>query len=90
MRLYKLFYVILMYHIIQEARGIPFVGDRLADKIHEIITSGHLRRLDEVDKTKQFVIDLFKAIHGVGQTTAEQFYAQVSTLLLVVICHCVC
>lgn len=72
-----------MYYIMQEARGIPFVGDRLADKIHEIITSGHLRRLDEVDKTKQFVIDLFKAIHGVGQTTAEQFYAQVSTYFVI-------
>ena len=63
---------------LQEAHSIPFVGKRLADKIYEIVSSGHLRRLDHIDKAKQSVIDLFKGIHGVGQIVAEQFYAQVS------------
>ena len=67
--------------IIQEARSIPFVGDRLADKIHEIITSGHLRRLDLVDKEKKGTIERFQNIHGVGTTTAEQFYAKVNVIL---------
>ncbi|XP_019849408.1 PREDICTED: DNA polymerase lambda-like isoform X1 [Amphimedon queenslandica] len=60
----------------EEAHSIPFVGKRLADKIYEIVSSGHLRRLDHIDKAKQSVIDLFKGIHGVGQIVAEQFYAQ--------------
>ena len=61
----------------QEARGLPFVGKRLADKIMEIVSSGGLRRLENVDKEKEAVISLFTNIHGVGQTTAHQFYAQV-------------
>ena len=61
----------------QEARSLPFVGERLADKIYEIITSGHLRRLDNVDHEKEKVIEMFKNIHGVGATTAQQFFAKV-------------
>ena len=54
------------------------MGDRLADKVTEIISSGKLRRLDQVDKEKQAIIKLFKGVHGIGQTTAEQLYAQVA------------
>ena len=61
----------------QEARSVPFVGDRLAEKIYEIVSRGGLRRLDNVDKEKQKTIDMFKNIHGVGLVTAQQFYAQV-------------
>ena len=53
------------------------MGERLANKIYEIITSGHLRRLDQVDQEKEKVITMFKGIHGVGATTAQQFYARV-------------
>ena len=53
------------------------MGERLADKIYEIITSGHLRRLDNVDHEKEKVIEMFKNIHGVGATTAQQFFAKV-------------
>ena len=53
------------------------MGERLANKIYEIITSGHLRRLDQVDQEKEKVITMFKGIHGVGATTAQQFYAKV-------------
>lgn len=63
--------------ILQEARELPFVGERLANKIYEIISSGHLRRLDNVDKEKEKVIGLFQGIHGVGATTAHQLYAKV-------------
>ncbi len=62
----------------KEARSIPHVGERLAAKIWEIISSGGLRRLEHVDKQKERTIDMFKKIHGVGPTTAQQFYAQVS------------
>lgn len=61
----------------QEARAVAFVGDRLADKIYEIVSIGGLRRLENVDKEKEGTIDMFKNIHGVGQITAQQFYAQV-------------
>ena len=41
------------------------------------MTSGHLRRLDMVDKEKEGVIECFMGIHGVGKATAEEFYAKV-------------
>lgn len=49
----------------------------MADKIFEIVSSGKLRRLDIVDKEKERVVDMFKNVHGVGQVTAQQFYAKV-------------
>ena len=64
--------------LLQEARSLPFVGERLAMKIEEIIASGRLRRLEVVDKEKQATLAAFTKIHGVGQVVAEQFYAQVS------------
>lgn len=54
------------------------MGERLARKIEEIITSGGLRRLEAVDMEKQAVLTAFTKIHGVGQQVAQQFYAQVS------------
>ena len=62
----------------QEARGIQFVGERLANKIYEIVSSGRLRRLENVDKERERILQVFRNIHGVGQITANQFYAQVS------------
>lgn len=53
------------------------MGDRLAQKIMEIVSTGELRRLEAVDKERERIIDMFKNIHGVGQVTAQQFYAQV-------------
>lgn len=61
---------------LEEARSVAFVGDRLAEKIFEIVSTGKLRRLDHVDKEKERVVDMFKNIHGVGQVTAQTFYAQ--------------
>lgn len=69
------------HNILQEARSLPFVGERLADKIYEIITSGHLRRLDNIDHEKEKIIEMFKGIHGVGATTAQQFYTKVINCL---------
>ncbi len=62
---------------LQEARSVQFVGERLAKKIEEIISSGGLRRLENVDKERERIIHMFMNIHGVGQITAQQFYAQV-------------
>jgi DNA polymerase/3'-5' exonuclease PolX len=62
---------------LQEAQSVPFVGDRLANKIFEIVSTGQLRRLENVDKEKERIVEMFKDIHGVGQVTAQQFYAQV-------------
>lgn len=61
----------------QEARDLPFIGERLADKVYEIISSGRLRRLDHVDREKENTIKMFMGVHGIGQTTAEQFYTRV-------------
>ena len=67
---------------------MPFVGERIADKIHEIISSGNLRRLDTIDKEKKTVIKMFEGIHGVGTKTAEQFYAQVKKAYKIILVCC--
>ena len=69
-----------MHTYIQEARAIPFIGERLANKVYEIVSTGQLRRLENVDKEKERIIEMFKNIHGVGLVTAQQFYAQVGGL----------
>ena len=62
---------------LQEAKSLPFVGDRLADKIYEIVQSGHLRRLDHINEEEKLV-DVFKKIWGVGATSARRFVQLVS------------
>ena len=56
---------------------MPFIGERTANKVYEIICMGGLRRLDFVDKERERVLEMFQNIHGVGNVIAQQFYAQV-------------
>ena len=60
---------------------MPFVGERLAKKIWEIIETGHLRRLDHLDP-KMDAINLFADVWGAGPKTAEVWVAQVCPLVL--------
>ena len=46
-------------------------------KVWEIVSSGRLRRLEHIDQEKDEAIKMMQKIHGVGQVTAQQFYAQV-------------
>lgn len=59
----------------EECSSLPFVGERLAKKIWEIVQTGHLRRLDHVDP-KQEAINLFAGVWGAGPTTAEAWVSQ--------------
>ena len=68
----------------QEVCSLPFVGDRLAKKIWEIIETGHLRRLDHIDP-KVELLNKFSGVWGVGPKTAEQWVAQVSVSFLQII-----
>ena len=54
----------------EECSNLPFVGERLAKKIWEIIQTGHLRRLDHVDP-KQDAINLFVGVWGDDLTLAD-------------------
>ena len=65
----------LLIHF-QECSKLPFVGERLAKKIWEIVETGHLRRLDHMDP-KQEAINLFNDVWGAGPTAAETWLAQV-------------
>lgn len=61
----------------EEARSLRGVGERLADKIWEIVQSGHLRKIDEVCSGKKMeAISLFTKICGVGPSIAETFVQQ--------------
>ena len=56
---------------------MPSVGERLAKKVWEIIETGHLKRLDNVDP-KIETLKLFNGVWGAGPKTAEQWQARVS------------
>jgi DNA polymerase IV len=58
----------------EEALKLPGVGNRLAEKIEEIVTTNHLRRLESVkdDPTDRFMT-LFLGIYGVGLSQASRW-----------------
>ena len=59
----------------EECSSLPYVGERLAKKIWEIVQTGHLRRLDHVEP-KQEALNLFVGVWGAGPTTAEAWISQ--------------
>ncbi|XP_057700720.1 DNA polymerase lambda [Corythoichthys intestinalis] len=59
----------------QEACLIPGIGKRMADKIDEIMESGHLRKLDHIGEAVP-IMELFTNIWGAGTKTAQQWYQQ--------------
>ncbi|XP_052516612.1 DNA polymerase lambda isoform X3 [Budorcas taxicolor] len=59
----------------QEAFGIPGIGKRMAEKIVEILESGHLRKLDHISESVP-VLELFSNIWGAGTKTAQMWYNQ--------------
>ncbi|XP_078132919.1 DNA polymerase lambda isoform X1 [Sander vitreus] len=59
----------------QEACRIPGIGKRMADKIDEIMESGHLRKLDHLGEAVP-VLELFTNIWGAGAKTAQLWYQQ--------------
>ncbi|KAM4750023.1 DNA polymerase lambda [Anableps anableps] len=59
----------------QEACQIPGIGKRMADKIEEIMESGHLRKLDHIGEVVP-VLELFTNIWGAGAKTAQLWYQQ--------------
>ncbi|NXG11896.1 DPOLL polymerase, partial [Sakesphorus luctuosus] len=59
----------------QEACKIPGIGKRMAEKILEILESGHLRKLDHISESVP-VLELFSNIWGAGVKTAQIWYQQ--------------
>lgn len=63
----------------EEASAIPGIGSRLADKIAEIVQSGHLRKIDHVCQGEEAkILNIFNNIWGVGPTVAQEFVQLVS------------
>uniref|UniRef100_A0A8C9C5N7 DNA-directed DNA polymerase n=1 Tax=Phocoena sinus TaxID=42100 RepID=A0A8C9C5N7_PHOSS len=60
----------------QEAFSISGIGKRMAEKIVEILESGHLRKLDHISESVP-VLELFSNIWGAGTKTAQMWYHQV-------------
>lgn len=61
----------------EEAKALPGVGKRLAEKIWEIAESGELRKLNEFKSSEEIrVIEMFKDVWGAGATTARTWYQQ--------------
>ncbi|XP_021007333.1 DNA polymerase lambda isoform X1 [Mus caroli] len=59
----------------QEACSIPGIGKRMAEKVVEILESGHLRKLDHISDSVP-VLELFSNIWGAGTKTAQMWYHQ--------------
>ncbi|KAJ4449285.1 hypothetical protein ANN_00683 [Periplaneta americana] len=69
----------------EEAAAIPGVGSKMATKICEILTSGQLRKVDEIcGNEKNRVVELFTQVWGVGPATAQGWYQQVKKAALVI------
>ncbi|XP_025051052.1 DNA polymerase lambda isoform X3 [Alligator sinensis] len=60
----------------EEACKIPGIGKRMAEKIQEILASGHLRKLDHISESVP-VLEVFSNIWGAGVKTAQMWYQQV-------------
>uniref|UniRef100_A0A8C0FBV3 DNA polymerase n=1 Tax=Bubo bubo TaxID=30461 RepID=A0A8C0FBV3_BUBBB len=60
---------------LREACKIPGIGKRMAEKILEILESGHLRKLDHISESVP-VLELFSNIWGAGVKTAQMWYQQ--------------
>uniref|UniRef100_A0A2C9K182 DNA polymerase n=1 Tax=Biomphalaria glabrata TaxID=6526 RepID=A0A2C9K182_BIOGL len=61
----------------EEAKSLPGVGGRLADKIWEIAQSGELRKLKEFESCEMTqVLKLFTNVWGAGPQTALAWYQQ--------------
>ncbi|KAG7281976.1 hypothetical protein CRUP_003034 [Coryphaenoides rupestris] len=56
-------------------KPITGIGKRMADKIDEIMESGHLRKLDNIGEAVP-VLELFTNIWGAGAKTAQLWYQQ--------------
>ncbi|XP_066475754.1 DNA polymerase lambda [Tiliqua scincoides] len=59
----------------QEACKIPGIGKQMAEKIMEILESGHLRKLDHISENVS-IMEVFSNIWGVGVKTAQMWYQQ--------------
>ncbi len=61
----------------QEAFAIPFIGQRLADKIEEVVWTNRLRRLDNTtSEPNDEAFQLFLKIYGVGYAQATKWIDQ--------------
>ncbi|KAI3549779.1 hypothetical protein CABS01_14319 [Colletotrichum abscissum] len=61
----------------EEAIRLPGVGQRLADKIEEIVTTNRLKRLENAESDPMDeVLQTFLKIYGVGSTQASHYIAQ--------------
>lgn len=61
----------------KQARSISGIGERLADKIEEIVLTNHLRKLDNTNSSDEDrILQLFMGIYGVGLSLASRWQAQ--------------
>ncbi|KAI2732743.1 hypothetical protein CBS147332_1882 [Penicillium roqueforti] len=65
-----------------QARAIPGIGERLADKIEEIVMTNRLRRLENTNNTPEdLIIKEFLGVYGAGLPQASKWVAQGYTSL---------
>lgn len=61
----------------KQALRIPGIGDSIAAKIEEIVSTGRLRRLEYAQsEPREKLLQLFQGIYGVGYSTASRWITQ--------------
>ncbi|ROV90824.1 hypothetical protein VSDG_07981 [Cytospora chrysosperma] len=61
----------------KQARELPYIGNRIASKIEEIVNTDRLQRLEYAQNDpKSQSLKLFHGIYGVGTSTADRWIAQ--------------
>ncbi|KAF4165757.1 hypothetical protein CNMCM6936_007376 [Aspergillus lentulus] len=60
-----------------QARAIPGIGERLADKVEEIVFTNRLRRLENANNTPEDrILQEFLGVYGAGISQASRWIAQ--------------
>jgi len=59
----------------EEAKRIPGVGNKIAEKIEEIIHTGKLRKLEHIRQDDETtVVNIFNSVVGIGPAKAKELY----------------
>ncbi|GAA5833018.1 hypothetical protein JCM11251_006481 [Rhodosporidiobolus azoricus] len=60
---------------VAQARKLPKVGEKLANKIQEFLTTGRIEQAERIVRTDEFrVLKLLQQVHGIGHASANELY----------------
>ena len=62
---------------VKDVEGVAGIGEKLREKIHEILLTGKLKRTESLENdTRNKTIELFKGVWGIGPSMAVSLYSR--------------